>query len=117
MVPYAPGAGGLIGGMLVEHPDVDVIAFTGSSEVGQLILRSAAEVRAGQRNLKRVIAEMGGKNAIIIDDDADLDQAIAETITSAFGYAGQKCSAALDSSSSTLPMTPRWSGCAMPSPA
>ena len=77
----------------MEHPDVDVIAFTGSSEVGQLILRSAAEVRAGQRNLKRVIAEMGGKNAIIIDDDADLDQAIAETITSAFGYAGQKCNA------------------------
>lgn len=93
VVHYLPGPGSRIGQALVEHPGVDNIAFTGSKEVGLSILRSAAEVREGQRNVKRVIAEMGGKNAIIIDDDADLDQAVAGTVTSAFGYAGQKCSA------------------------
>jgi RHH-type proline utilization regulon transcriptional repressor/proline dehydrogenase/delta 1-pyrroline-5-carboxylate dehydrogenase len=90
---YLPGPGSSIGQALVEHPGVDIIAFTGSKEVGLGIVRAAAETRAGQRNVKRVIAEMGGKNAIIIDDDADLDQAVAGTVISAFGYAGQKCSA------------------------
>jgi RHH-type proline utilization regulon transcriptional repressor/proline dehydrogenase/delta 1-pyrroline-5-carboxylate dehydrogenase len=70
-----------------------MIAFTGSNSVGTHILEQAARVRAGQPLLKRVIAELGGKNAIVVDDDADLDQAVAGTITSAFGYAGQKCSA------------------------
>ena len=93
VVHYLPGPGSKVGQALVEHAGVDNIAFTGSKEVGLGIVRAAAEVRAGQRNVKRVIAEMGGKNAIIIDDDADLDQAIAGAVISAFGYAGQKCSA------------------------
>jgi RHH-type proline utilization regulon transcriptional repressor/proline dehydrogenase/delta 1-pyrroline-5-carboxylate dehydrogenase len=92
-VQYLPGAGGTVGKALVEHLAVDSIAFTGSREVGLSIIEAAARVRDGQRNVKRVIAEMGGKNAIIVDDDADLDQAVAATVTSAFGYAGQKCSA------------------------
>jgi RHH-type proline utilization regulon transcriptional repressor/proline dehydrogenase/delta 1-pyrroline-5-carboxylate dehydrogenase len=93
VVQYLPGPGSSVGQALVEHTGVDNIAFTGSKEVGLGIVRAAAETREGQRNVKRVIAEMGGKNAVIIDDDADLDQAVAGTLTSAFGYAGQKCSA------------------------
>ncbi|MEX1103262.1 MAG: proline dehydrogenase family protein [Dehalococcoidia bacterium] len=93
-VQYLPGRGEEIGPLLVEHPHVDVIAFTGSNAVGLGILASAAKVHPGQRNVKKVIAEMGGKNAIIVDDDADLDQAVYGTLVSAFGYAGQKCSAA-----------------------
>jgi RHH-type proline utilization regulon transcriptional repressor/proline dehydrogenase/delta 1-pyrroline-5-carboxylate dehydrogenase len=93
VVQYLPGPGGRIGQSLVEHPGVDTIAFTGSREVGLGIIEAAARTTTGQRNVKRVIAEMGGKNAIIIDDDADLDQAIWATIVSGFGYAGQKCSA------------------------
>jgi RHH-type proline utilization regulon transcriptional repressor/proline dehydrogenase/delta 1-pyrroline-5-carboxylate dehydrogenase len=91
-VQYLPGPGGEVGQALVEHPGVETIAFTGSKEVGLGILRTA-EVRPGQRSIKRVIAEMGGKNAVIVDEDADLDQAVAGVIMSAFGYAGQKCSA------------------------
>ncbi|MCL4230845.1 MAG: proline dehydrogenase family protein [Dehalococcoidia bacterium] len=90
---YLPGPGSETGQALVEHPGVDVIAFTGSNAVGLRIMETAAKVRPGQRNVKRVIAEMGGKNAIIVDDDADLDQAVAGVAASAFGYAGQKCSA------------------------
>jgi RHH-type proline utilization regulon transcriptional repressor/proline dehydrogenase/delta 1-pyrroline-5-carboxylate dehydrogenase len=93
VVQYLPGPGGEVGQALVEHADVDIIAFTGSSEVGLRIIESAARTRPGQGDVKRVIAEMGGKNAIIIDDDADLDQAVWATVVSAFGYAGQKCSA------------------------
>ena len=70
-----------------------MIAFTGSREVGLRIWKSAGETRPGQREFKRVICEMGGKNAVIIDSDADLDEAIVDTIYSAFGYQGQKCSA------------------------
>jgi RHH-type proline utilization regulon transcriptional repressor/proline dehydrogenase/delta 1-pyrroline-5-carboxylate dehydrogenase len=90
---YLTGKGSVIGAHLVDHKDVDVIAFTGSREVGLRIWKSAGETRPGQRELKRVICEMGGKNAIIIDSDADLDEAIIDTIYSAFGYQGQKCSA------------------------
>jgi RHH-type proline utilization regulon transcriptional repressor/proline dehydrogenase/delta 1-pyrroline-5-carboxylate dehydrogenase len=93
VLQYLPGPGSVVGQALVEHRDVDNIAFTGSREVGLSIVRAAAQVSKGQRNVKRVIAEMGGKNAIIIDDDADLDQAVAGAVISAFGYAGQKCSA------------------------
>jgi RHH-type proline utilization regulon transcriptional repressor/proline dehydrogenase/delta 1-pyrroline-5-carboxylate dehydrogenase len=78
---------------MVDHKDVDLIAFTGSREVGLRIWESAGKTRPGQRQLKHVICEMGGKNAIIIDSDADLDEAIVDTIYSAFGYQGQKCSA------------------------
>jgi RHH-type proline utilization regulon transcriptional repressor/proline dehydrogenase/delta 1-pyrroline-5-carboxylate dehydrogenase len=93
IVHYVPGSGSEAGNALVEHPDVDIIAFTGSKAVGMSIIQKAGELRAGQRNVKRVIAEMGGKNAVIIDDDADLDQAVAGVVAAAFGYAGQKCSA------------------------
>jgi RHH-type proline utilization regulon transcriptional repressor/proline dehydrogenase/delta 1-pyrroline-5-carboxylate dehydrogenase len=91
---FVPGSGEVVGRALVEHPDTAVIAFTGSNAVGQEIALSAAKVREGQPRLKKVIAELGGKNAIVVDDDADLDVAVADTIRSAFAYAGQKCSAA-----------------------
>ena len=78
---------------MVRHPDVVQIVFTGSREVGTAILGQAAEIVPGQSSIKRVVCEMGGKNAIIVDDDADLDEAVGGVIQSAFGYAGQKCSA------------------------
>ncbi|MCG6931298.1 MAG: aldehyde dehydrogenase family protein, partial [Desulfofustis sp.] len=90
---YLPGRGSVIGDYLVEHPDISIIAFTGSMEVGQRIMAKASIVQSGQSQIKRVIAEMGGKNAIIIDDDADLDEAVGQVIYSAFGFQGQKCSA------------------------
>jgi RHH-type transcriptional regulator, proline utilization regulon repressor / proline dehydrogenase / delta 1-pyrroline-5-carboxylate dehydrogenase len=88
-----PGEGD-VGAALVRHPDVQTIAFTGSGPVGLDILRAAADVPAGGRHLKRVVAEMGGKNCVIVDADADLDDAVPSIVTSAFLYAGQKCSAA-----------------------
>jgi len=91
---YLPGRGETAGARLVEHPDTAVIAFTGSRAVGLAINRRAAEVSAsGMGCVKRVIAELGGKNAIIVDDDADLDEAVLGVVKSAFGYQGQKCSA------------------------
>ncbi len=92
-VNYVPGEGSTTGRTLVEHPAVDMIAFTGSNAVGLSIVESVHRRRRGQRGVRRVIAEMGGKNAIIVDEDADLDQAVAGVVASAFGYAGQKCSA------------------------
>jgi RHH-type proline utilization regulon transcriptional repressor/proline dehydrogenase/delta 1-pyrroline-5-carboxylate dehydrogenase len=93
VVAYLPGIGEEIGPVLVDHADVDMIAFTGSRGVGLHINRQAAEVRSGQQQIKRVLAELGGKNAIIVDDDADMDEAVHGVAASAFGYAGQKCSA------------------------
>ena len=90
---FLPGKGRVIGQHLVDHKDVHMIAFTGSREVGLRIWKSAGETREGQLELKRVVCEMGGKNAVIVDSDADLDEAIVDTIYSAFGYQGQKCSA------------------------
>jgi RHH-type proline utilization regulon transcriptional repressor/proline dehydrogenase/delta 1-pyrroline-5-carboxylate dehydrogenase len=87
------GTGETVGSLLVAHPDVDLIAFTGSREVGTLIWATAAVTHPDQRNLKKVICEMGGKNAMIIDTDADLDEAVLGIIQSAFSYQGQKCSA------------------------
>ena len=86
--------GGELGAHLVRSPKVHLIAFTGSREVGLEILREAYTHRPGQEHVKRVVCEMGGKNAVIIDSDADLDEAINHVIDSAFGYQGQKCSAA-----------------------
>ena len=94
VVQFLPGLGEEVGVRLVEHPDVAVIAFTGSKPVGLSIIAAAAQVRPGQRHIKRVVAELGGKNPVIIDADADPDQAVPGLIYSAFGYAGQKCSAA-----------------------
>src|SRR6266567_7946740 len=90
---FLSGHGSVIGVHLVDHKDVDLIAFTGSREVGLRIWQSAGVTRPGQRQLKHVICEMGGKNPVIIDSDADLDEAIVDSIYSAFGYQGQKCSA------------------------
>jgi RHH-type transcriptional regulator, proline utilization regulon repressor / proline dehydrogenase / delta 1-pyrroline-5-carboxylate dehydrogenase len=90
---YVPGKGSQVGNYLVEHRDTHVIAFTGSREVGCHIYQQAAQLQPGQKHLKRVIAEMGGKNAIIVDESADLDQAVVGVVQSAFGYTGQKCSA------------------------
>jgi RHH-type proline utilization regulon transcriptional repressor/proline dehydrogenase/delta 1-pyrroline-5-carboxylate dehydrogenase len=91
-VNFLPCAGGEVGDLLVRHPDVQVIAFTGSRDVGLHIISEAAAHPAGH-DVKRVVAEMGGKNAIVVDSDADLDVAVLETIVSAFHYSGQKCSA------------------------
>ena len=82
-----------IGRTLAQHPDMVTIAFTGSKRVGLDLLRQAATVAPGQRMVKRVIAEMGGKNAIIIDETADLDEAVGGVVASSTGYSGQKCSA------------------------
>src|SRR5687767_8450083 len=90
---FLPGKGRVIGQHLVDHKDVHMIAFTGSREVGLRIWESAGQTRPGQLELKRVVCEMGGKNAVIVDSDADLDEATIDTIYSAFGYQGQKCSA------------------------
>jgi len=90
---YVPGKGSQVGAYMVKHPDTHLIAFTGSQEVGCRIYADAAMVQPGQTHLKRVIAEMGGKNGIIVDESADLDQAVAGVVQSAFGYSGQKCSA------------------------
>jgi RHH-type transcriptional regulator, proline utilization regulon repressor / proline dehydrogenase / delta 1-pyrroline-5-carboxylate dehydrogenase len=85
---------GDVGAALVRDPRVHVIAFTGSSAVGLEILRASAETPEGQGHVKRVVSEMGGKNCVIVDSDADLDDVVPEVVHSAFGYAGQKCSAA-----------------------
>ena len=89
-----PGLGEDVGAPLVAHPDVAVIAFTGSKPVGLEIIKQAAVTRAGQHHIKRVVCELGGKNPLVIDHDADPDQAVPAAAYSAFGYAGQKCSAA-----------------------
>jgi RHH-type transcriptional regulator, proline utilization regulon repressor / proline dehydrogenase / delta 1-pyrroline-5-carboxylate dehydrogenase len=93
VLSFVPGKGSEVGTYLVEHKDTHVIAFTGSREVGCKIYAEAAKLKPEQKHLKRVIAEMGGKNAIIVDESADLDQAVAGVVQSAFGYSGQKCSA------------------------
>lgn len=90
---YVPCSGRDAGAHLVAHPAVDLIAFTGSREVGLQIWEAAGRTPPGQRNLKKVICEMGGKNALIVDNDADLDEAVPGAIYAAFGYSGQKCSA------------------------
>lgn len=93
VLQFLPGPGHEVGDYLVSHPDIDFIAFTGSKEVGLRIVQRAGETLPGQRNVKRVIAEMGGKNAIIVDETADLDEAVKGIVESAFGFQGQKCSA------------------------
>jgi len=92
-VHFLPSPGAEVGDFLVRHPGVDLIVFTGSMEVGLGIISSSAQ-NPGPEGVKKVVAEMGGKNAVIVDTDADLDVAVAEVVVSAFHYAGQKCSAA-----------------------
>jgi RHH-type proline utilization regulon transcriptional repressor/proline dehydrogenase/delta 1-pyrroline-5-carboxylate dehydrogenase len=90
---FVPGRTEVIAEYLTDHPAVATIAFTGSTRVGLSIIEKSAGVASGQAAIKRVISEMGGKNAIVIDDDADLDEAIPAVLVSAFGFQGQKCSA------------------------
>jgi RHH-type proline utilization regulon transcriptional repressor/proline dehydrogenase/delta 1-pyrroline-5-carboxylate dehydrogenase len=92
VLQFMPG-GPDIGAALVEHADIQVIAFTGSKNVGLRILAQAAHPAPGRRTITRVIAEMGGKNAIIVDETADLDEAVTGVVASFTGYQGQKCSA------------------------
>jgi 1-pyrroline-5-carboxylate dehydrogenase len=93
VISFVTGAGSEVGDVLVDHPLTRLVAFTGSKEVGLRINERAARHQPGQRWIKRVIAEMGGKDAIIVDSDCDLDQAVNGVLVSAFGYQGQKCSA------------------------
>jgi RHH-type proline utilization regulon transcriptional repressor/proline dehydrogenase/delta 1-pyrroline-5-carboxylate dehydrogenase len=90
---FLPGPGSKIGNHLVDHPDVALIAFTGSKEVGLRIVEHASRVSETADHVKHVIAEMGGKNAIIVDTDSDLDEVVVGVVQSAYGYQGQKCSA------------------------
>ncbi len=92
-VQFLPGKGEDVGAALVASPLVHVINFTGSRAVGLKILEEAARVQPGQRHIKKAVCELGGKNAILVDDDADLDEAVAGALQSAFGFQGQKCSA------------------------
>ena len=93
VLQFLPGPGHEVGEALVSHPGTDFVVFTGSKDVGLRIVQLAGETRPGQRNVKRVIAEMGGKNAIIVDETADLDEAVKGVLQSALSFQGQKCSA------------------------
>ncbi|MGH7717138.1 MAG: aldehyde dehydrogenase family protein, partial [Vulcanimicrobiaceae bacterium] len=93
VVNYVPGSGRTIGDALVAHPKTRFIAFTGSKEVGLHINELAAKTQPGQKWIKRVIAEMGGKDSIVVAADADLERAVEGVAVSAFGFQGQKCSA------------------------
>ena len=93
VVNFLPGPGGSVGNALVDHPRTRYVAFTGSKEVGLGINELAAKTAPGQIWIKRVIAEMGGKDSIVVDREADLDAAVEGVAVSAFGYQGQKCSA------------------------
>jgi RHH-type transcriptional regulator, proline utilization regulon repressor / proline dehydrogenase / delta 1-pyrroline-5-carboxylate dehydrogenase len=93
VLQFVPGEGRQVGDVLVRDPRVAMIAFTGSKEIGLGILRAAGETPDGQPFVKKVVCEMGGKNAIIVDESADLDEAVLGVRQSAFGYCGQKCSA------------------------
>src|SRR5713101_4326251 len=90
---FLPGSGSAIGDLLVQHPKTRFIAFTGSRDVGLRINELAAKPQPGQKWIKRVVAEMGGKDAIVVDREADLESAVLGVVQSAFGYQGQKCSA------------------------
>ncbi len=93
VVNFVPGSGSVIGDAIVDHPLTRLIAFTGSKEVGLRVNERAAKTQPGQKWIKRVIAEMGGKDAIIVAGDADIDAAVDGVAISAFGFQGQKCSA------------------------
>ncbi|SDW16527.1 delta-1-pyrroline-5-carboxylate dehydrogenase [Alicyclobacillus hesperidum] len=93
VIQFVPGAGETVGEALVDHPQTRFISFTGSRRIGCRIYERAAKVQPGQIWLKRVIAEMGGKDAIVVDEHADLDDAARQIVASAFHFAGQKCSA------------------------
>jgi 1-pyrroline-5-carboxylate dehydrogenase len=93
VVNFLTGSGAEVGDVIVDHPKTRLIAFTGSKEIGLRINERAAKTQDGQLWIKRVIAEMGGKDAIIVADDANLDDAATGIVQSAFGFQGEKCSA------------------------
>ncbi|WP_126425146.1 L-glutamate gamma-semialdehyde dehydrogenase [Brevibacillus marinus] len=93
VVNYLPGSGGEVGDFLVEHPLTRFISFTGSRDVGLRINELASKRSPGQKWIKRLIAEMGGKDSIVVDNDCDLEAAAQAIVNSAFGFSGQKCSA------------------------
>src|SRR5438876_2435726 len=94
VVNFLSGSGAEVGDPLIQHPKIRFISFTGSKEVGLHINEEAAKTRKGQLWIKRVIAEMGGKDAIIVDrETSNLDEAAGAVVASAFGFQGQKCSA------------------------
>ncbi len=93
VVNFMPGSGAEVGDVVVDHPLTRYVAFTGSKEIGLRINERAAKVHEGQLWIKRVVAEMGGKDAIVVDSDTDFDEAAAGVVASAFGFQGQKCSA------------------------
>lgn len=93
VINYIPGPGGEVGDYLVDHPRTRFISFTGSKEVGTRIFERAAKIQKGQIWLKRTILEMGGKDTIVVDKEADLELAAQSIVRSAFGFSGQKCSA------------------------
>src|SRR3712207_9518938 len=107
VVNFLVGAGGEVGDVIVDHPLTRYVAFTGSKEIGLRINERAAKHQEGQIWIKRVVAEMGGKDAIVVDSDTDLDDAATGVVASAFGFQGQKCSAcsrAIDRKSVYEPM-------------
>lgn len=93
VVNFLPGLGEEVGEYLTSHKDIHLIAFTGSKSVGLHIVNKTGKTLSGQKSVKKCIIEMGGKNAIIVDSDADLDEAVSGVVYSAFGFQGQKCSA------------------------
>lgn len=93
VVNFVTGSGSELGEELIRHPKVRFISFTGSKEVGLHIVEEAAKTRPGQNWIKRVVAEMGGKDCIVVDEEADLDAAVEGVAVSAYGFQGQKCSA------------------------
>ena len=93
VVNFIPGSGSVIGDLIVSHPKIRFISFTGSKEVGLHINELAAKPQPGQKWIKRVVAEMGGKDSIVVAADADVDAAVEGVAVSAFGFQGQKCSA------------------------
>ncbi len=93
VVNFMPGPGALAGDYLVRHPKTRFIAFTGSKQVGLRIMELAGQTQPGQIWIKRVVAEMGGKDAIVVDSEANIDSAVSGSLSSAFGFQGQKCSA------------------------
>ncbi|MCY4321473.1 MAG: proline dehydrogenase family protein [Bdellovibrionaceae bacterium] len=90
---FLPGKGEEVGDYLVKHPKISLISFTGSFEVGAQIIKKASPISKRQKDIKKCVVEMGGKNAIIVDSSADLDEAVSGVLQSAFGFQGQKCSA------------------------
>ncbi len=93
VINYLPGPGADVGDFLVDHPKTRFISFTGSMEVGLRIQERSSRAAAGQKWIKRTVLEMGGKDFIVVDEDADFDEAVTQVVFSAFGFQGQKCSA------------------------